>query len=206
MRPTIRRRVSNVPIATDEGELAHRVRRGWRERVVSRLRGEQSRDALEAAGLRIGRNVLIAGGVSIDPGFTWLIEIGDDTTIAPRVQIIAHDAATKSVTGKTQVQRVTIGQRVYIGTAAIVLPGVTIGDDAIIGAASVVRHDIPPNAVAVGVPARIVGTAGEMRERHTELMRERPVWDWSWTRMGGITRERMREMYDALADGPGYVD
>ena len=193
----VNRRPQNIP---------PRVRRGWRKRFAARLRGEQSREALEASGLRLGDNVLIASRVSIDPGFTWLVEIGDDTTIAPGVQIVAHDAATKHILGKTQVQRVTIGKRVYIGTEAIVLPGVTIGDDAVIGAASVVRDDVPAGAVAVGVPARVISNQDDLRARHEQLMATRPVWDWSWTRLGGITEDRMRDMYDALADGPGYVD
>jgi maltose O-acetyltransferase len=195
-----------LPPLTRPRDLPQRVQRGWRERILSRLRGEQSRQALEASGLRLGRNVLIASRVFIDPAFTWLVEIGDDTTIAPGVQIIAHDAATKHILGKTQVQRVTIGKRVYIGTQAIVLPGVTIGDGAVIGAASVVRDDIPAGAVAVGVPARVVSNQDDLRARHEQLMSTRPVWDWSWTRLGGITPDRMQDMYDALGDGPGYVD
>src|SRR3954470_16542165 len=74
-------------------ELPWRVRKGWRERLKARVRGLQSREQLEAGGLRVGLNVLIAGHVTIDPGFMWLIEIGDDATIAPGVHIIAHDAA-----------------------------------------------------------------------------------------------------------------
>jgi maltose O-acetyltransferase len=187
-------------------ELPHRVRRGLRERLAARLRGEQSRAALEAGGLRIGRNVSIARRVSIDPGFLWLVEIGDDTTIAPGVEIVAHDAATKHLLAKTMVQRVTIGRRVYIGTMAIIIPGVTIGDDAVIGAGSLVRQDVPAGSIAVGVPARVVSTTEELRTRHEQLMRERPVWDESWTLRGGIGHAQMEQMYDALADGPGYVD
>jgi maltose O-acetyltransferase len=203
----IARGMSRTPRRPDHPvELPHRVRRGLRARVAARLRGEQSRASLEAGGLRIGRNVQISRRVSIDPSFLWLVEIGDDTTIAPRVEIIAHDAATKHVLGKTLVQRVTIGSRVYIGTAAIILPGVTIGDDAVIGAASVVRHDIPAGAVAVGAPARVVSTTDELRRRHAEAICTRPTWDESWTLRGGVTRAQMAQMYEALADGPGYVD
>jgi len=198
----------SAPPRTDDRppELPHRVRRGLRERVMAKLRGEQSREALEAGGARIGHDVLIARRVFIDPGFRWLVEIGDGSTIAPGVEIIAHDAATKHLVGKTQLQRVTIGKRVYIGAGSIVLPGVTIGDDAVIGAGSVVREDIPAGSVAVGVPARVVTTTEELRERHLRLMQERPSWDDSWTLRGGITPARMAEMNAALADGPGYVD
>jgi maltose O-acetyltransferase len=183
---------------------SHRVRRGVIPHLAARLRGEQSREILEKGGLRLGDNVFIGRRTVIDPAFLWLVEIGDDTTIAPGVQIIAHDASIKHVLGKTLVDRVTIGRRVYIGTSAIVLPGVTIGDEAVVGAASVVRHDVPPRTVVSGVPARVVGDLEGFAARHSERMRDRPVWSraYTWRR---ITPARMEEMYEGLADGPGYV-
>ena len=51
---------------------------------------------------------------------------------------------------------VTIGRNVWIGTRAIILPGVTIGDHSVIGAGAVVSRDVPDRAVVVGSPARIV--------------------------------------------------
>lgn len=52
--------------------------------------------------------------------------------------------------------KVTIGRNVWIGDKATILPGITIGDGAIIGANAVVTHDVPPLSVAVGNPARII--------------------------------------------------
>jgi maltose O-acetyltransferase len=52
---------------------------------------------------------------------------------------------------------VRIGHNVWIGGGAIVLPGVTVGDDAVIGAGSVVTRDVPPGAVVVGNPAKVRG-------------------------------------------------
>jgi maltose O-acetyltransferase len=51
---------------------------------------------------------------------------------------------------------VVIGDNVWLGLRTIVLPGVTIGDDAVIGAGSVVSHDVPPGVLAGGVPARVI--------------------------------------------------
>jgi len=51
---------------------------------------------------------------------------------------------------------VVIGADVWIGAGASVLPGVTIGDGAVIGARAVVTKDIPPNAIAVGIPAKVI--------------------------------------------------
>jgi acetyltransferase-like isoleucine patch superfamily enzyme len=50
---------------------------------------------------------------------------------------------------------ITIGRNVWIGSNATVLPGVTIGDNAVVAAASVVTKDIPDNAIVVGSPARV---------------------------------------------------
>jgi virginiamycin A acetyltransferase len=71
---------------------------------------------------------------------------------------------------------VYIGNGVLVGANTVILPGVTIGDGAIIGAGSVVTHDIPPYAVAAGVPARI------LRHRYTEGQIEKLLtiaW-WNW--------------------------
>jgi acetyltransferase-like isoleucine patch superfamily enzyme len=63
---------------------------------------------------------------------------------------------------------VLVGASVWLGANVIVLPGVTIGDGCIVGAGSVVVHSIPPNSVAVGSPARIVGTRSSAPERLPE--------------------------------------
>ncbi len=138
--------------------------------VFARLRGEQTLARLRRSGLRSGVPLQLAAEGAIDPRFAWAIEIGDHSIIASGVRIVAHDAAIKRLTGYTEVRPVTIGSRCYIGAGAIVLPGTVIGDDAIIGAGSVVKGEIPSGAVAVGNPARVVGTTDELRERHQSLI------------------------------------
>jgi maltose O-acetyltransferase len=66
------------------------------------------------------------------------------------------DAALRR-TGIEGARPVRIGHNVWIGGGAIVLPGVTVGDDAVIGAGSVVTRDVPPGAVVVGNPAKVRG-------------------------------------------------
>lgn len=61
--------------------------------------------------------------VVIDPSHLWHIVIGNDVTLAPRVQILAHDASTKRHLGWTRIGKVTIGDRVFVGTSTIILPG-----------------------------------------------------------------------------------
>lgn len=62
--------------------------------------------------------------------------------------------------------KVEIGDNVHIGTDSFVLPGVKIGNNVIIGVASVVTKDIPDNSVAVGVPAKVIETIDEYKEKH----------------------------------------
>lgn len=187
-------------------ELKRRLRAAIR-RPVHRLRGEFDQDALRKRGLRLGHNVYIGVGTRFDFDFLWLISIGDNTTIAGRVEILAHDAAMKRSTGYSQVARVSIGSNVYIGARTIVLPGVTIGDGAVVGAGSVLRHDVPAGAVVAGNPARIVGDAEEFAQRHRRMLTERPRYPANgWTYGGGITAENQQRMFAELRDGPGYVE
>jgi len=58
-------------------------------------------------------------------------------------------------------QGVRIGEAVWLGAGAMVLDGVDVGAHAVVGAGAVVRDAVPPRAIAVGVPARVVGTRGE---------------------------------------------
>lgn len=88
------------------------------------------------------------------------VEIGEGTQIGPAVQIYAADHPRDPVLrreGLEFARPVRIGRHVWIGGGAILLPGVTIGDDAVIGAGAVVTRDVPAGATAVGNPARIIG-------------------------------------------------
>jgi maltose O-acetyltransferase len=85
------------------------------------------------------------------------VTIGDGTQIGPAVQIYAadhpRDAALRQ-SGLEFGRPVRIGRNVWIGGAAIILPGVVIGDDAVIGAGSVVTKDVPTGTTVRGNPAR----------------------------------------------------
>jgi carbonic anhydrase/acetyltransferase-like protein (isoleucine patch superfamily) len=83
--------------------------------------------------------------------------------------------------------RVTLGHDVWIGHGAIVLPGVTIGTGVAVGAGAVVTKDLPPYAVAVGNPARI------LRFRFDEAVRAALLriawWDWPAERLAATLEE-----------------
>ena len=87
------------------------------------------------------------------------IRICDEVMLGPGVHIYTAchplDPAERSTLAEYG-QPVAIGNRVWIGGGAIILPGVTIGDEAVIGAGSVVTKDVPPRAVVGGNPARLI--------------------------------------------------
>lgn len=103
--------------------------------------------------LRVGARVSINAFVHI-----WAlggVTIGDDTLIASHVAItsLTHDPQAELFSASQQMRPVVIGRNVWIGTHAVILPGVTIGDGAIIGAGAVVTKDVPALTTVVGVPA-----------------------------------------------------
>ena len=92
------------------------------------------------------------------------IEIGDDVLLAPNVIVCTAghpvDPALRAQ-GLEYAKPIKIGNGVWVGAGAIILPGVTIGDHSVIGAGAVVNRDIPANCVAVGNPARVIKTIAE---------------------------------------------
>ena len=87
------------------------------------------------------------------------VKIGDHAMFGPGVQIYtaAHPLDAKSRNqGWEETKPVTIGNSVWIGGSAILLPGVTIGDKSVIGAGAVVTRDVPDSVVVAGNPARII--------------------------------------------------
>ena len=170
------------------------------------MRGEYTTEKLISMGMKVGKNFGRLNGVILDPSHCWLIEIGDDVTLAPRVHILCHDASTKAFMNYTKVGNVIIGNRVLIGAESVVLPGVTIGDDVVIGANSTVTHNIPPNSVAVGSPARVICTLKEYIQKEKERMKSAPVFDESYTLRKDIPMELRLKQKEELDGKIGYID
>jgi len=107
--------------------------------------------------IQVGRQVFFNYGCVILDSCS--VTLGDRVMMGPGVQLYtaAHplEAERRAACMETA-QPITIGSYVWIGGGAIVLPGVTVGDGAVIGAGSVVTRDIPCNAVAAGNPAKII--------------------------------------------------
>lgn len=92
------------------------------------------------------------------------VTIGDDTRLGPGVQLLTPTHPLESSTrraGWESALPITIGVNVWLGGAVTVCPGVSIGDDTVVGAGSVVTRSLPSAVLAVGNPARIVRQLGD---------------------------------------------
>ena len=171
-----------------------------------RLRGEYTTEKLISMGMKVGKNFGRLNGVILDPSHCWLIEIGDNVTLAPRVHILCHDASTKAFLNYTKIGRVTIGDNVFIGAESVVLPGVTIGSNVIVGANSTVTHDVPDNTVVAGSPAKVLCSLEEYLAKERRRMETAPCYGEEYTLRQNVPMEKRMEQKAALDGKIGYID
>ncbi|MDP9830467.1 sugar O-acetyltransferase [Kineosporia succinea] len=114
-----------------------------------------------------GTNIRIGARCFANFGLTALdvatITIGDDVQIGPHVQLLTptHPVDPELRRAKWEAaEPVVIGDNVWLGGGVVVCPGVTIGENTVVGAGSVVTRDLPANVVAVGSPARVIRELG----------------------------------------------
>lgn len=136
-----------------------------RRRILEELLGELGEDSEVRPPLycdygyqiRIGSRTFVNFGlVALDVGS---ITIGDDVQIGPNVQLLTptHPLEPEARRAKWEAaEPITICSNAWLGGGVIVLPGVTIGENTVVGAGAVVTGDLPSNVVAVGNPARVV--------------------------------------------------
>ena len=102
-------------------------------------------------GVSIGRDVWIGYRALIETGYPQFVTIGDRAVIGIRTTIIAHFQEQSGV---------VVGNDAYIGACAVILPGVTIGEGAVIAGGSVVTVSVPPLTLVQGNPAKRVAKCG----------------------------------------------
>jgi maltose O-acetyltransferase len=110
---------------------------GWNIRIGKRTFINFGLIALDAAPITIGEHCQLGPGVQL---------LTSTHTIAPEPRRLGEESAAP----------ISVGPNVWLGGAAIVLPGVTIGENTIIGAGSVVTRDMPANVIAAGNPCRVI--------------------------------------------------
>ncbi len=158
-------------------------------------------------GVKIGENCNFQNEVIIDYSHNWLIEIGNNVTLAPRVHILAHDASTKIFLNYTRLGKIKIGNNVFVGAGAIILPGIEIGDNVVVGAGSIVTKSIPSDSVYSGNPAKLICRLEEFLEKHLKMMETNPVYDESYTQRGNLTEAKKNQMIEEIVKNnkSGYV-
>lgn len=122
------------------------------------------------ASIKIGSGTIIGQGIFLD-GRDKLV-IGDNVDIASEVMIYNSEHDINAEDFKAIIAPVEIGDYVFIGPRAIILPGVKIGRGAVIAAGAVVTKDIPEYAVVGGIPAKVIGERN-LKELHYKLGRSR---------------------------------
>ncbi|OIQ69495.1 galactoside O-acetyltransferase [mine drainage metagenome] len=152
---------------------------GWRfgywlrKRLVGRIFRHCGNDVIvkhgayfgTGTGIEIGHRSQLGHNCRIGHG----VVIGDDVIMGPHIDIMtnahAYDDPARPIyqQGQLPLRPVIIGNDVWLGSRAIVMPGIHIHEGAVIGACAVVTRDIPPYAVAVGAPARVIRYRGEKK-------------------------------------------
>lgn len=125
---------------------------------------------LRKMGVQIGEGCrLLDAPDAIFGSEPYLCRLGDHVTLTSGVRLVTHDGGVwvfrKEFPDLDVFGPIRIGSNVFVGIHATILPGVTIGDNVVIGAGAVVTKDIPSGSVAVGVPARVIGSLDAYRER-----------------------------------------
>jgi acetyltransferase-like isoleucine patch superfamily enzyme len=122
------------------------------------------------SGVKVGKRVYIGNLVYFDGEYPHLITLEDDVSIGPSVLILSHSGGSpfhsQTKIFKQPPKEVLIKRGAWIGSGAIILPGVTIGVGSIVAAGAVVSKDIPDFSVAAGNPARVVSKLPKPGEKN----------------------------------------
>lgn len=107
-------------------------------------------------GYDIPYSAIIEGSVVLDKLYPKGIHVGENTLVAGGVTILSHDHCKRVNNNQPFLIDTYIGNNCFIAVGAIILPGVKIGDEVIVGAGAVVTKDVPSNCVVAGNPAKII--------------------------------------------------
>ena len=137
--------------------------------LVANLSYKNKRKYLIKRGANIGSGTRMNCNVDAFGTEPYLITVGENCLFAANINLITHDGGIKVLNalgyfdGKRMdnIAPIVIGNNVYIGMGAYIMPGVHIGDNVIVGAGAIVTKDIPSNSVCVGIPARVIKTIDE---------------------------------------------
>ena len=122
--------------------------------------------------VKFGKNVRITG-IPRWGSESYLIEIGNNVTITQNVVFHTHDGGVyvlrEKHPGINIYGKIKIGSNVFIGSNVIILPGVTIEDNVVIGSGSVVTKNVSKNSIVAGVPAKQISTISDYEKKALEV-------------------------------------
>jgi acetyltransferase-like isoleucine patch superfamily enzyme len=129
-------------------------------------------DFLRKQGVKIGERCEIYATASFGSE-PYLISLGDHVRVNSGVNFVTHDGGVwvlrdldENLKNADMFGKITVGNNVHIGTNAIIMPGVNIGNNCIIGCGAIVTKSIPDNSIAVGIPARVIESIDEYKQKH----------------------------------------
>ena len=130
---------------------------------------------LKKIGCHVGKDIFVGDNVRIDSGHTDLIYIGDHAHITGGCRLLCHQRNLRNYRKGDDAAKlpyklgeIHIGKGVMIGMESLIMPGVTIGDGAIVGAYSLVTKDIPAWTIATGRPAKVVKEIPEREDNKSQ--------------------------------------
>jgi acetyltransferase-like isoleucine patch superfamily enzyme len=143
------------------------LRRSWYSRVLGATIGRgsgihlgcylwfYSPGQVRRGGLVIGEHSRVNRDCTLD--VRGGVRIGDNVSISPEVMILTAAHGVEDPEFRVETRPVVLEDHVYVGSRAIVMPGVTLGRGSVVAAGAIVTRDVPPLAIAAGIPARVVG-------------------------------------------------
>ena len=173
--------------------------------ILSLINREIPTHILVKKGMKCGKNFSRQQGCLIDPSHCWLISIGDNVTFSIRVTVLAHDASTKYATGHARIRKVSIGNNVFVGANATILPGVHIGNNCVVAANSVVTKNVPDGSVVAGNPARVIYDMGTWSEKIKAEFNESEAFSEEYTMRKNVSDELKKEMLEKMGDKTAYI-
>jgi maltose O-acetyltransferase len=172
--------------------------------IIRQKKNEYYINNLVKNGLRLGKNVWILEGCFIDPSHCYLISIGDNSILCPNVRLIAHDASTKSILGYSKIGTIKIKENCFIGDSTIILPGVCIGPNSIVGAGSVVTKSVPADIVVAGNPARMISTLDDYLAKIKNNCSQKTIFPYL-PASDDMDRGKIEEIFMAADSSIGFM-
>lgn len=131
---------------------------------------------LRKRGVKIGDGCSISSDVKFGSE-PYLVEVGNNVRLTSNVQFITHDGSLWVLRNLGMVNKyadkfgkINIGNNVNIGWNAVIMPGVSIGDNCIIGVGSIVTKSIPKNSVVAGIPAKVIQSVDDYYEKNKDQL------------------------------------